>query len=303
MPWKELAGLLPAAAAPGAGWGLTSMSECYNPSMSLHWPGILVRGAEIVAEYQGGVTLRQLFYRLLSEQLIPNTRSAYQVLSDRTAAARRAGRFPRLIDQTRAIGEHPSWEGPAAALSALTRQYRRPRTEYQECALYLGAEKATMAALLEQWFGELGIPVILLRGYTSQSYIESIVDHAEADGRQPVLIYAGDLDPSGEDIERDFTQRAGSDWTVRRVAVTLEQIDRLGLVKLPGKKKDTRAEQFVGKYGRLFQVEIEAIEPNTLQDLYSQVLFNYWDDEPYQAVLEQEGLDRIQLAGLTKYLD
>ncbi len=46
-------------------------------SARLCWVTILVRAAEIVRSYSVGVTLRQLFYRLVSELLIPNTRSAY----------------------------------------------------------------------------------------------------------------------------------------------------------------------------------------------------------------------------------
>lgn len=55
--------------------------------------------------------------------------------------------------------------------------YRRPRTEGQEFAIYLGAEKATMLSQLDRWFGEYRIPIILLRGYGSQTYLDNIRDH------------------------------------------------------------------------------------------------------------------------------
>ena len=49
------------------------------------------------------MTLRQLFYRLVAAEILPNTRVAYQTLSARPAAARRNGSFPALIDRTRRI--------------------------------------------------------------------------------------------------------------------------------------------------------------------------------------------------------
>jgi hypothetical protein len=53
--------------------------------------------------YATGVTLRQLYYRLVAAQLIPNTQNAYTSLSRNTARARREGRFPRLIDLGRQV--------------------------------------------------------------------------------------------------------------------------------------------------------------------------------------------------------
>jgi len=77
--------------------------------MNITWPSIITRATEIVRSYDTGVTLRQLFYRLVSEKLIPNTESAYKRLSHLTAQARRAGTFPRLIDNGRYIHRPLSW--------------------------------------------------------------------------------------------------------------------------------------------------------------------------------------------------
>jgi hypothetical protein len=58
---------------------------------SIKWEAIVTRGAEIVNEYDTGVTLRQLFYRLVAEGRLPNRQNAYKSLSSRTAKARREG--------------------------------------------------------------------------------------------------------------------------------------------------------------------------------------------------------------------
>ena len=45
------------------------------------WEAIVARAAEIVNMSNTGMTLRQTFYRLVSEQRIANTRSEYKMLS------------------------------------------------------------------------------------------------------------------------------------------------------------------------------------------------------------------------------
>ena len=51
------------------------------------WKALLPRAAEIVRGYDTGVLLRQLFYRLVADHSLPNTKSAYKGLSKYTAEA------------------------------------------------------------------------------------------------------------------------------------------------------------------------------------------------------------------------
>ena len=88
-------------------------------SKLLAWRSVIERAAEIVRSYATSVTLRQLFYRLVSEQLIPNSEPAYKRLSGLTAQARRAGTFPALIDRGRSIHRLETFSSPIEALGRL----------------------------------------------------------------------------------------------------------------------------------------------------------------------------------------
>ena len=79
-----------------------------------------------------------------------------------------------------------------------------------------------------------------------------------------MLIYAGDHDPSGEDIDRDFLERTDCFDEVVRVALTAEQVAAYGLPPQPGKATDSRAAGFVERHGRLVRVELDALDPNAL---------------------------------------
>jgi len=239
----------------------------------LNWSEVLDAARTIIGQYDTGVTLRQLFYRLVATEILSNTRVAYQTLSARTAAARRQGTFPQLIDRTRQIHRYQTFAGPDQARSWLRRIYRRDRTEGQQ---------------LEAWFGELGIPILALGGYTSQSYVSDIQVDVLDQKRPAVLIYAGDFDPSGEDIDRDFLERSDCFERVVRVALTTDQVAEYQLPEQMGKASDSRARGFIQRHGRLVQVELDALAPDQLHRLYDEAIATFWDESAYSAAVERE---------------
>lgn len=255
----------------------------------MNWEYIVARAAQIVASYDTGVTLRQLYYRLVSEQAIPNKQSMYSTLSKKTAQARREGWFPSLIDNTRTIVQPASWDSPEDAMEALIQQYRRDRTENQEYSLYVAVEKNALRTLLGHWYQERGIPVIALGGYTSQTFVDRIIQHAYTHARPAVLIYAGDFDASGVDIQRDFENRTSGTWEqIHRVALTADQILEYDLPPAPGKATDPRRMRFILEHGQDIQVELDALPPDVLKGLYDSAVDEYWDDDAYQELLAEE---------------
>ena len=262
----------------------------------LKWGPIIDRAAEIVLASSLPMTLRQLFYRLVAEELIPNKESPYKRLSRLTARSRREGRFPRLIDPTRQLHVPTFFASPADARLWLREEYRRERTEGQPHQLVIAVEKATQFGFLRSWFDDLGVTVAALRGFSSQTQADDFARLVEADPRPTVLIYAGDYDPSGEDIIRDFLARAGNGLAdVRHVALHWDQVVAYDLPPQFGKASDSRAAKFAAKHGRLVQVELEALAPDVLRDLYQAAINDYWDEDAYRAVLEQEAAERSEL--------
>lgn len=267
-------------------------------SARLAWGPILRRAAEIVRSYDTGVTLRQLHYRLVSEQVYPNTQTCYKRLSELTAEARRDGWFPRLIDRGRAIQRYYTFTDVLGAIQDTRDTYRRDRTSGQDMSVYLGVEKAGMVIQLQSWFGELGVPIAALGGYSSQTFADDLVRDAHQQDRPAVLIYAGDFDPSGEDIDRDLIARTGCWHTVHRIGLTAEQVSAYRLPENPGKTTDSRAGAFTARHGRLVQVELDALPPETLRQLYHDALMRHWDAAAYDAVLRAEDADRQRLDGI-----
>ncbi|MEU9888808.1 hypothetical protein [Sphaerisporangium sp. NPDC051011] len=175
----------------------------------IQWPDIVEQARRIVEEYGGGVTLRQVHYRLVAAGLIPNTPPTYRRLSSRLAQARREGRFPELIDTLREVHVPPAWPDAAAFLREAPEWFGLDRTRGQAHALYVAAEKDTLRSMFTSWLADLGVPVLVVRGFGSQSYVDVVRRRTQADPRKPVLLYVGDFDCSGEDVERDWVARTG----------------------------------------------------------------------------------------------
>jgi hypothetical protein len=260
--------------------------------LAVDFPLLLPLAAAIVNSYDTGMTLRQLFYRLVAMGIakggLPNTTNAYKALSRNTAIARRDGTFPELIDRTRQIHRYQFWNDVPDALGDAVRTYRLDHTIGQAYQIFIGIEKAGIIEQALSWFGERGFPVLPLGGYCSQSYVDKVRRYVEADGRPAILLYAGDYDASGEDIIRDFVERTACWHQVRHVALTPEQVEEYNLPSVPGKEDDSRKDRFIEKHGEYVQVELDALEPELLHQLFEDAIAGFWDEDAYYAILERE---------------
>ena len=80
-----------------------------------------------------------------------------------------------------------------------------------------------------------------------------------------MILYLGDFDPSGLLIEKIASQEMDHKRaiTFHRIAITMEQIKRFRPPSRPVNVKDSRAKEYIEKYGDRCW-EVEAIRPRTL---------------------------------------
>lgn len=169
--------------------------------------------------------------------------------------------------------------------------------------MYLGVEKNGMVDQLGRWFWPQGIPVLALGGYSSQTSVDDVQSDMYRSGRDAVLLYPGDFDPSGEDIDRDFVDRSDCWDEVVRVALTAEQGRAIRPATHPGKSTDSRAGAFIARHGRLVQVELDALPPDVLRDLFTANIDGYWDESKYQESLARERDEGRRLQEFAARLD
>lgn len=270
-----------------------------NPRIS--WPPVIARAADIVRAAPLPMSLRQVFYALVSEGLIPNAEYTYTNLSRLTARPRRTGDFPALADGTREVLVPTWWPSPERARADLRRQYREDRTEGQPFTIVVAVEKRGMVPMLSAEFGSgYGLPVVAVGGFASETLEAETMAYCRRYDRPRVLLYAGDHDPSGDievrgSIPWTFARNTGPWDAVVRVAVTPEQIAEHQLLENPGKESDSRAAAFRQRYGSLVQVELDALPQQTLLDLFHAALEQFHDPAAMRAVIARETANRDRL--------
>jgi hypothetical protein len=161
------------------------------------------------------MTVRQVFYRLTSQGVIPKLESEYnQTVVRLLGEMRRDGSIPFewLADATRWMRKPTTYSSMEEALRNTAQAYRRDLwndgSEYVEIWL----EKEALAGVLVDVTDPWDVPLMVTRGYSSISYLHSaaktIYERAKQ-GKRTTLYYFGDRDPSGVDIDRAIRQGIG----------------------------------------------------------------------------------------------
>jgi len=139
-----------------------------------------------------------------------------------------------------------------------TRHYIPAPLAYREVELWV--EKDAIRNFVGDLAAKYRLSIQVTRGFASLSMYRTALQRAEKRGTKKIL-YVGDHDPSGLLIDRIAEEEMGI--KVHRIALTMEQIRRLKPPSIPVNKKDSRAKDYITKYGDRCW-EVEALRPRTL---------------------------------------
>ena len=107
----------------------------------------------------------------------------------------------------------------------------------------------------------------------------------------------GDHDPSGIDMTRDIQDRLDlfeADVYVKRIALTMDQIDHYAPPPNPTKLSDARASGYIKNYGHECW-ELDALEPSVITELIKNEVTALIDEDVKRRVESQEDLDKRTL--------
>ncbi len=261
------------------------------------------------------LTLRQLYYRLVASGTIENNRSQYTMLSTLVKNMRLAGlmSWNVITDRTRRQTDINGYTNKKdfidIEVNNFLKYYSRNLTQGQNKMIELWVEKDALATIFEDVAFEYSIRAVVCRGYQSTSFIKNYYDRAVsalADGKQPVILYFGDFDPSGiqmfeatqESLELEMNLY---DIEYKRIALNLSDIDNYKLPNEPDavKKTDTRYNKFVEKYG-LYAVELDALHPSILKQIAVDAVKSELDMDMFDMEKEKQGLDVIDIELIRK---
>jgi hypothetical protein len=263
----------------------------------------------IIEQYQTQglrLTLRQLYYQLVTQNVIKNEEKSYKNLGSLVSDARLAGLIDwnAIEDRVRQPRAAAEFTGLKDLVDAALKAYRLPRWMNQNNYVELWVEKDALAGVLWPIASQWHVTLMVNRGYSSQSAMyEAAQRYKEYEDREPVLLYLGDHDPSGEDMVRDIRDRlimfGIEDITVKKVALTYEQVEEYNPPPNPTKLSDSRAPAYVSKYGDN-SWEVDALPPEVLQQLITSAIEQYADVSMINAVKDKEQRDKYQLVRIVE---
>jgi len=251
-------------------------------------------------------TIRSVYYYLGSVGLIPLTEYGYKKLDSLLVDMRINGEVPwgyftvvrgvsgrlgrKFISPEAHLQRHILW------LKECDTWYEVPFWYKQPLHLELWVEKKGLLPTLEYWLREYDVKVRSGEGYSPWEFVyisvEDILTYLEDRTTEKVLVlYLGDLDPSGVDIDRhvqEATRFFGINLTFKRLALLPEQVKQYNLPPWPEKmkvieklRKDPRRKWYFWKYGEI-ATELDAwfgLNPDSLRKLILEYIDQHIDLE------------------------
>lgn len=249
------------------------------------------------AEENAPVTVRQIFYRLSTQDAIPKSENGYKTVVRLCSKMRRDGEIPfeYFADNTRWQRRPRTYDSLTDAIALTAETYRRSMWQNQNGLVEIWCEKEALAGVIYEVTSRWDVPLMVVRGYPSLSFVHGAAQELLAStkkGKESHLFYLGDHDPSGVDIPRKIKEdlhefAPGARWTFDRVAVTREQIAAWDLPSRPTKKSDSRAKNWEGD-----STELDAIEPDRLRSLVENCITSIINTHELESTLRIERLEK-----------
>jgi len=263
---------------------------------------IIATANSILDEYRAQgfqLTLRQLYYKFVARDIIPNNMREYKLLGQIINDGRLCGLIDwnAITDMTRNLQSVSHWTDPSEIVSAVANQFRIDKWSTQKVRPEVWIEKDAMASIVEGICRQLDVAYFSCRGYTSQSEMWAGAMRLRGyarNGQKPLILHFGDHDPSGMDMTRDITERmemfAGG-ITIDRLALNWDQIEEYAPPPNPAKEGDSRSKAYIEEFGDS-SWELDALEPSVVVDLIRTTVESVRDEDAWQEKVSEENEHR-----------
>jgi hypothetical protein len=253
-----------------------------------------------IEEGSDGQTARHYYYKLLGYKAVEFTnhknssKNAYAFVCRLLVKARESGQLPwsAVIDPGRKRTSFSSWDLQEYANIKMKSLIMLDFWRGQPQQVEIWVEKEAIAELVKNTVANYRVPVCINKGYGSVTVVKDAAERY-GNGKGWTLLYIGDFDPSGLDIDRalrDGLKKYGSRPNI--VRVTLNRDDTISLIPMAGlslKRTDSRYQKFVELYGPDQQgYEIDSLPARILRQKILEKLNLYMDIGTFEKVIELE---------------
>jgi hypothetical protein len=163
------------------------------------------------AQEHGPVTVRQLHYRAAVASLpgVDKTEGGYDKIQRQVLALRRVGRLPyrHVADLTRWMRKPNTYDSVEQALQTTAQLYHKALWADAEVYIEVWLEKDALAGVIYPVIALYDVPLMVARGYSSETFCFEAIESRESDDRPYVVYYLGDFDRSGRDAPTTLKEK------------------------------------------------------------------------------------------------
>ena len=251
------------------------------------------------------LTVRQIYYQLVGKNLIENNVNSYKQISDLLSKARQQGyiHWDVIVDRTREFHNNSGYNNTNHFIGhqsdIFLEGYYRNLMQSQPNYYEIWIEKDALSSIFKKIADIYTIPVTVCKGFVSTTFLNDYYNRAIESGKNPVILYFGDFDPSGcampVSIKKNLFEM-GLDVSVQRVALQYSDIFDYNLPNNPKalKLSDSNAPKFIEQYGYI-SAELDALKPYVLESKIESAIDRRIDLSAYQNELKIEENDRMEL--------
>jgi hypothetical protein len=262
------------------------------------------------AEEHGPVTVRGLYYQAEVNGLsgITKDEGDYNKIQQQVLKLRRNGRlaYADIADLTRWMRKPTTFDSVEEALWNTARAYRKALWSDTKDYVEIWCEKDALAGVIHPITSEYDVPLMVTRGFSSETFVYGAVEARGDDPRNFVVYYLGDFDRSGRDAAISLEDKLarfskGKSFTVywQIIAVTEQQIQEMGLSTREPKRKSPADKAW--SYD--FACELDAIPADTLRDVVRGYIERHLPKHQLEILKKVEETERQNIRALVRKLD
>lgn len=289
----------------------------YNPQRNA--AKLILLANEILEDFQSqgySLTLRQLYYQMVSKDVIPNNQKSYDRLGTIISRARDAGMidWDHIEDRTRVVQSYPHWKDAADFMKSVVPQFRHDLWAGQETRVMVFVEKQALEQVVGRAADRWDVPYFANKGYLSSSSAWNVARNMmllnDDSCTDWVILHLGDHDPSGIDMSRDIEDRLKNyarrsaedseagvgriDIEVRRIALNMDQVEEFQPPPNPAKQVDPRFKDYQDQFGDE-SWELDALQPSVINRLINSEIESIVDIEMWEERDDEQDNIREQL--------
>lgn len=246
------------------------------------------------------VSVRGVFYRVVALGGVKKTEQGYETVRRQLYFMRMEGEVPfsHIVDGTRSMSNPGGYSSVSEFMDGIEHDYTEPIWPEQECRVFLVSEKETIDSIVAPVAARWQVPFGICHGFGSITFAHDLAgDIMCVPDEHEVYVYnIGDDDPSGVKAWNAFARQV---WEFtgrrprshyRRIAVTPEQVEELGLMTRPTKHSN-HSRDWDGRES----CELDTIPASTLRSMVEDTITSHIDMDIYRATQERIRAARRQI--------